>query len=379
MQPTSEIIARLESLGAYIDYEKGVIVAVGLKGDKVDDESIRLLSRIDSLQVINLSNTRVTASGLKTLLITSSFRDQLASLTLEGPLSGGEEFTDCLSDLPKLTSIWFEDVPVTDKSMEQFSRCKSLEFLWLKNTKVTDEGVSKIGDLQHLSVLRLCGCPISDASLKTIGKMTHIRDLSLDSTHITDAGLVHLKECKKLVSLSLNDCKLDGSGLRHLLGLTKLVRLNARNSWINAAGLATMQEHPSVYDVHINGPYLSEEEFISFSAMLPRNRPKFLNELLQLGAKFSIDFEDKKPKNLSFDLTGTSFGDEHVGIFQSARDCPVKIILDGTKITPKGLAELGRLFAEKPPLRISLKGVPGIDAESIKSLELALPGCRVAY
>jgi Leucine-rich repeat (LRR) protein len=91
----------------------------------------------------------------------------------------GDADAPCLATLPRLTHLYFTEVPVTGKTLQALQECRKLE------------------------VLTLHKADIGDDDLTALGKVTTLTQLSMPETRVTAKGLEHLKNLSNLTSLTL--------------------------------------------------------------------------------------------------------------------------------------------------------------------------------
>ncbi|MEC9091092.1 MAG: hypothetical protein VX438_00190, partial [Planctomycetota bacterium] len=136
----------------------------------IDDSILGLLENADQLESLDLSQTRVTSSGIEKL-----------------------------SGLHKLKYLSLEKTGVTDSCMAGIARLESLEELDLKTTAITDRGLGEIDGLQNLVALWMGGTRVSDRSLNFLLKLGSLKQLDIRKTAISDSGSVKLKQKLQLV------------------------------------------------------------------------------------------------------------------------------------------------------------------------------------
>jgi len=92
------------------------VVAIHLSGCKnITNESLRYLSDLDKLEILNLADTKITDAGLK-----------------------------YLKNLKSLKELDLFNTKVTDKGIQELASVKSLTLLMLHGTKVTQKGIDEL-------------------------------------------------------------------------------------------------------------------------------------------------------------------------------------------------------------------------------------------
>jgi hypothetical protein len=218
-----------------------------LSGWVVGDASMKLLTDLKQLEVLNLSKTKVTDAGLAEIAGITSLRElhlldtaitddglkAISKLNLLRVLNlVGTQVTDAgLRHLAgwKLQSLLLPDKAKTDLGLKHFIDASApLESLDLANWKLTDKGLGPIGSLTELKRLDLRNAPITDASMKQLANLKKLQWLHLGGADkITDAGVKYLAGLTELQSLNLSFCpRVTDTGMCYLTRLNKLTSLN---------------------------------------------------------------------------------------------------------------------------------------------------------
>jgi internalin A len=152
----------------------GEIVELDLTGTWVTDADMAKVAQLRHLRKLDLSQTRITDSGL----------DHLKSL---------ENVTD-------LT-------------------CYYAEYL-------TEDGISHLRNWKHLERLNLRGTKVTSKVFDSLAKLTSLRSLDIAFTQIEDEGFEQLSALTKLESLAIGGNRLSGAALPLLKLLPALVNLD---------------------------------------------------------------------------------------------------------------------------------------------------------
>ncbi len=154
---------------------------------RVDDEGLKELAGLKSLQSLNLPSTQVTDAGLKSL-----------------------------ADLRSLHSFAINGTAVTDAGLKELAALKNLQLLSLGGTAVTEAGLKELAALTRLRWLDLGGTAVTEAGLKELAGLKALHTLVLRNTPVTDAGLVHLQNLTNLKALDLTKTKVTTKGIAAL-------------------------------------------------------------------------------------------------------------------------------------------------------------------
>ncbi|MCH8048340.1 MAG: hypothetical protein IID44_31985 [Planctomycetes bacterium] len=136
-----------------------------------------------------------------------------------------------------LETLDLSETKVTDRGLAYLSTLTRLEKLFLDETKVTDAGLRYLKPLVKLDVLALSGTPITGRGLANLKSLTKLRVLNLSETKINDERLVYLAPFTNLETLALVNNGLTGKGFKHLSGLTNLIVINFNKNPVIDEGL----------------------------------------------------------------------------------------------------------------------------------------------
>jgi Leucine-rich repeat (LRR) protein len=221
--------ADLEGLGQF----KSLRV-LGLGNSQVTDAGLKHLAGIDSLEVLQLYNSRkITGKGLKEIAGNKKLRElwvddwqvndeALVALGGAGKLHtlrqapAGKSWAASDADI---TDFNLSSQGVSDASLKALAGLKSLKVLRLYGPNISDKGMKDIAALTTLRNLTLRGTKLTDAGLKEIAGLKSLEVLFIDGAPITDAGMEVIAGFKFLHTLYMNSPAVTPDGLRHLAGL----------------------------------------------------------------------------------------------------------------------------------------------------------------
>jgi Leucine-rich repeat (LRR) protein len=207
------------------------LVTVSVKGD------ITALERIISAAPPSLINCRlhidrpVRALDLRSLSYLSrctdlKFRD-LDKASLQG-----------LEAMPSLEVLDLSHTRVDD--VRSLAGCRALAELTLQSSVITDVGIIGLERIAALEALNLAHCRLI-TSVTSLRHCTALSELVLDGTSVTDAGIAGLECIATLTVLSLVRCNFitSVSSLRHSPSLQEL---DISNTELTAAGTTGLDE-----------------------------------------------------------------------------------------------------------------------------------------
>ncbi len=226
-----------EAGGTALKDKQGRVIGLDLRSTWVTDADLPAIGEIPKLQSLDLSMTRITDHGVRSLknatglqvlklryaeLVTDegmavvrSFK-QLKEIDLRGT-----KITDTtlefLEGLPTLESVDVGYAQVTDNGIDHFGNLTNLKRLTISGNKLTDVGLQALRQIPSLLYLDLGGSQrtdsglwsvsITDSGIEAVATLEKLEELRLDGTTITARNLEPLKRLPHLKRLSLAGCK----------------------------------------------------------------------------------------------------------------------------------------------------------------------------
>lgn len=260
----------------------GSVRALSFRQGWVSDTDLDLVAKLDKLERLDLSSTRVTDLGLLKLKDLKNVRELnlfYAELVTDEGLAAmrnwtkierinarGTKVTDnTLALLAGKTTITALDIgyaEVTDSGLQHLSTLPNLRELSFGGNKLTEVGLQVLRTLPQLRTLDLSGKQRTDSGLWTLGTtdlgldpiaaVTELRELNLSGLGITGRGLGRLKPLAKLERLDLHACKRVGNdAVPFLVALSSLKWVDVRDTAFTAAGADELRKLRP--DVRIEG------------------------------------------------------------------------------------------------------------------------------
>jgi hypothetical protein len=186
----------------------------------ITDAGLAHLKGLRNLRELVLEDTAATGAGLahlkgmpiRRIVITGSAGGEaLAPLSALSRLQTLSLVDGTLTDVSigeqlKSKSIRKLDLHhsrLTDKSIEDLSNMPTLCELDLSRNFITDTGTAHLTKLPSLQVLSLAGSGITDATLERLAALPALRELDIRCTEITAAGVKRLHAFKNLAVLKI--------------------------------------------------------------------------------------------------------------------------------------------------------------------------------
>jgi uncharacterized protein (TIGR03067 family) len=279
---------------ASLPNEKFTVEAVTLKAHAgVTDTSLKNLAELPRLYTLKLLKAPgVTAAGLVHL------RDlpALSDLTLEGiPLSGlaVEQLThlkslehlalwSCpmddtvlsrLTTMRSLRSLDLAGVPVSDQLLEVLLQMPQLVSLGVKNTDLNDERLAKLSSLPNLQQLDVASTRVTGSGFKSFPK-DRLRLLILNDNPLSDAGLTHIAGMKYVRVLLLDRTKITDTGLRKLSSLSSLALVGSLECRaVTEKAIQQMRTARPNCNINWDGGFIQPEPGQSNRASIPGIEP----------------------------------------------------------------------------------------------------------
>jgi len=227
-----------ERLGGRIERNaRGEAIAVDLRGSFVSDADLDQVAKLERLERLDLSLTRVTDLGLLRLKQLRNVRelnlffaelitDEGLAVLKDWPqierlnLRGTKVTDNTLAILAGKDTIIALDIgyaEVTDSGLQHLPRLKGLRELAFGGNKMTDVGMQVLRSLPGLTKLDVAGrqrtdsglwsVAVTDLALEPVATLAELRELNLAGTQVTARGLETLAALKKLEKLNLYGAK----------------------------------------------------------------------------------------------------------------------------------------------------------------------------
>ena len=191
----------------------------------IDDSAVKELSKVESLQSIDLTNTAITDEGLVDL----GKLPKLEKLILKGCKTiTGEAFSEF--EFPEsLKELNLEDaILINDDGLGELSRFTELEHLRLdNNVAIKGPGFECLGAMQKLVTLKCREASVTDKHLEPLDGITTLKTIWFPGCKgISGRGLDRLSQSKGCTNMSLNRCrKIDSPDFEVLAKFKNLTEL----------------------------------------------------------------------------------------------------------------------------------------------------------
>src|SRR3954451_5086235 len=280
--------------GAVIRDAQGVATGVDLRGTWVTDTDLRRLTRLPSLNYLDLSLTHITDQGMQEL---KGLRG-IVELNLYFAEYVTDEGLAAIKEWKKLRRLNVHGTKVSDTTLEHISGITSLESLNVGSAMITDVGLERLSTLPNLKELTMGGNELGDAGLQALRQMPGLTYLDLSGRQgtdsnvwaiaMSDAGLDAVLSLKDLRELRFS-CTFVGIGiegtrfatvsamsvntrwLESMKSLKKLERLKLQGcNRVDDESLAVLASFPSIRELDLKGTSVTEKGLAMFRAAKPK-------------------------------------------------------------------------------------------------------------
>jgi len=229
------------------------VVWLGLMNCNLNDSHLPSISKQwgHSLQTLDLSNTRISNEGLKSVVASP----RLVNLRIGGTSVDAVGLGSFLENRKTFNFRGLDHLSLagfhwTIDDLKKINLPPSLRELDLSNWSIEDKDVAQLPIPPSLDTLRLSGANISDACLTDLAGFGNLKRLHLHGTDITDKGLEFLTKPNRINFLEVGKTKISFDALmsrRYLSGLMELdvSGMNLTLEELNA--LAKIRPRAAVY------------------------------------------------------------------------------------------------------------------------------------
>ncbi len=259
-------------LGGKVERDRsGNIVAVNLRGTWINDTETMELAKLQHLERLDLSHTRITDEGMLHL--------KTAPRISELNLFYAEWVTDqgmaAIANWKRLKRLNVRGTRISDGTLELVSRLTGLEVLDIANTQVTDNGLDYLITLTSLKELAIGRGRLSDNALELLKMLPTLTSLDLSGARAAPpdqsrrrAGAGGMPEStvraiavlKDLRTLKLGYSNITGDGLRILSALEHIEKLGLEAcTGIDDSGAAELANWKGLKYVDLQGTRVTRQ------------------------------------------------------------------------------------------------------------------------
>jgi len=179
---------------------------LNLRGTRVANGTLEILSRLPQIEALDIANTQVTDNGLDQLITLTNLKE----LAL-GRSRVGESELSFLRMLPSLTSLDLSGARPVPPDMSNAARRKPTV------PPLPQKTVDAISQLANLRKLKLGYSGVSATDLKTLSSLQNIEKLGLEEcSRVDDQALAELVQWKSLKYVDLQGTHVTAQGIQTL-------------------------------------------------------------------------------------------------------------------------------------------------------------------
>jgi hypothetical protein len=203
---------------------------LGKDSPRLTDASLETISRISSLETLQIHDAPITDSGLAHL----SRMSRLKSLTL-GEASafstGGSRVAVTgtgfahLAGLPDLFELEIHSPSLTGDGLKQLGMLKQLKSLKLKGGSFRDDDLRFLASLTNLETLEIVGSTIDGTGFRHLSGLTNVTYVCLEGPNVTDAAIPFLARLPALESVMIYGTQVTASGLEGFRAASRLTQM----------------------------------------------------------------------------------------------------------------------------------------------------------
>lgn len=210
--------------------------------NETDRETQALLAKkLESVEINGKTWLKATPDfGDEDMPSLLKYGGKVVNLRLEGSLVTGKEIS--ILEPLKLKGLNLSRTHITNESLEEIGKLRTLETLFLNLNYIDDSGVSYLRTLENLQELHMSETGITDNGVEMISHLQNLRRLSLDACeNLTGKCFDYLLNLKNLKAVMIKNC--DGipkEAVERYLSATKNgVDMDVRNLFGESAPVHT--------------------------------------------------------------------------------------------------------------------------------------------
>ena len=233
-----------------------------LRNSNVTDRHMAKLAGLSMLESLNLEETSVSDTGLSWLAGATYLRE----LWADGSHIGREALR-CFPEL-RLLSLGGDDV--NDSSVNYILECQKLKTLYLDRSGISEAGFLTLCKHRTVTHLDLFHFDFTNKGLAALWKMYQLEDLHIHGHQIPDAGLSGIHELASLLRLNIWGCVLTASDIENIALLPKLQVLELRGSKLTDSLVPSLMKLRRIPDIKIDLHGISNDQRQQLREAIPQ-------------------------------------------------------------------------------------------------------------
>lgn len=334
---------------------------VSMRSVESGDGALRTLAGKPDLAHVILGN-RTTDAGLAAL------RDFPALNTWD---AGRPGFMAHVYSDPSVSSMLIDTrhgADITDVGMAQIAKLDGLAHLdvWSnaeQSPGLTGAGVAALGDMKNLRRIGVPGHMLTDESMQQLARLKTLETFASGDIVAGDAGFVALAHCTKLRDLRAWNClNLTGSGVSALAALPGLVNLYLGGPHLDDDSLKSLPEFASLREFSTGNHNAFTDEAFAHIARIP-NLERLTNMYCNATGDRATEHVAAALKLKQYGIWHTQITDRSLELLGAMPALEDVLLWCCPYVTDSGLAAVAKL----PGLRkVDLQHCPGFTAQGMR-------------
>lgn len=246
-----------------------------VSGDKLNDETLTRVLRSQKVEILDLSQSNITAVGLAEVwqhksLIDLSLKGRrlspadweglskltnLRALNLSGTSGVSRQNFERLSNLRELVKLDLSNVRLSNDLEDSLKKIQNLQQLNLNQTGIGARLLKELEAWPRLTDLYIAGSPDVRLALSELKEHSSLRHLDLSRTEVKESDLLNLKRLPSLYRLFLDHTQLGNGEIGSLKFLPSLRLLSIDGSQIAPNTLSKIGREDSVTHIRMKGEW----------------------------------------------------------------------------------------------------------------------------
>jgi Leucine Rich repeat len=210
---------------------------------QVGDALLAAVSGLPHLETLDLSRTKITASGLAKWKPPASLK---ALMLIECEIAPGA--LSCLKNHPRLETLRLCDTKTDSKCLQELGTITTLEEFDLSGTQIDDTCITAMIEFPKVMDLRVADTRFSEEGVLALAKQKmKVKNLDLSRLPVDDRAMMALSNGKALERIVLSGTPVTDDMLFHLFNKRVPLELAIDNTPVTAEGVVRL-----VYQTHLN-------------------------------------------------------------------------------------------------------------------------------
>jgi len=176
----------------------GTVATVDLRKAKVDNNLLVHVAALEELSDVDLSNANIDDEGLRLIMHLPLRRLWLQETKIT------DASAQTISKIHSLNFLQLNATTLSDSFLEQLEPLPQLENLGLRGTRVTSVGMKHLSRHPKLKLLDVYSTEVDDSGVAHLVDCQSLTDVGLSITKITDSVFDHLDRLPNLTNADLN-------------------------------------------------------------------------------------------------------------------------------------------------------------------------------